>query len=56
VSLKRITVHRTDEAVTTGIEKRLGWIGEIKEMNLTLEDFPPGFPVGDFSGLFRKDY
>ena len=55
VSLKRITVQMTDDLVTTGIEERLGWLGKIREMNLSLEDFPEGFPVGDFSGLFRKD-
>ena len=54
VALRRITVQLTDDPVTTGIEERLGWIGRIKEMNLSLEDFPPSFPVGDFSGLFMK--
>lgn len=55
VSLKRITVKITDDHATTGIEQRLRWLGRIREMNLSIEDFPEDFPVGDFSGLFRKD-
>ena len=55
VSLKRITVQVTDDPVTTGIEQRLGWLGNIREMNLSNEDFPEDFPVGDFSGIFQKD-
>jgi hypothetical protein len=55
VSLKRITVQVTDDPVTSGIERRLGWLGNIREMNLSNEDFPEDFPVGDFSGLFQKD-
>ena len=55
VSLKRITVQITDDPVTSGIEQRLGWLGNIREMNLSNEDFPEDFPVGDFSGLFQKD-
>ena len=54
VSLKRITVQVTDDPVTSGIERRLGWLGNIREMNLSNEDFPEDFPVGDFSGLFQK--
>jgi hypothetical protein len=45
----------TDDPVTSGIEQRLGWLGNIREMNLSNEDFPEDFPVGDFSGLFQKD-
>ena len=55
VSLKLITVQVTDDPVTTGIEQRLGWLGNIREMNLSNEDFPEDFPVGDFSGIFQKD-
>ncbi|HBM06154.1 MAG TPA: hypothetical protein DD369_11230, partial [Erythrobacter sp.] len=55
VRLKRITVQITDDPVTSGIEQRLGWLGNIREMNLSNEDFPEDFPVGDFSGLFQKD-
>ncbi len=31
VSLKRITVQITDDPVTTGIEERLGWLGDLKQ-------------------------
>jgi hypothetical protein len=34
VTLKRITVQVTDEPVTTGIEKRLGWLGAYPEPRL----------------------
>ena len=54
VRLKRITVQMTDDPVTTGIEKRLAWLGQIKKMGLANEDFPEDLHVGDFSGLFRK--
>jgi hypothetical protein len=55
VALRRITVQMTDDPVTTGIQQRLEWIGHIQEMDLSLQDFPPDFPVGDFSGLFKKE-
>lgn len=34
VKLKRITVEITDDPVTSGIEKRLGWLGEFPEPRL----------------------
>lgn len=34
VSLRRITVQMTDDPVTTGIEKRLGWLSEYPEPRL----------------------
>lgn len=53
VELKRITVQITDDPVTIGIEERLEWVGSsFKEYSLA--DFPEGFPVGDFGGLFKK--
>ena len=55
VRLRRMTVQMTDDPVTSGIEQRLGWLGNIREMNLSNEDFSEDFPVGDFSGLFQKD-
>lgn len=55
VKLRRITAELTDDPVTTGIEKRLGWLGKVKSMNLTADQFPEGLPLGDFSGLFKKD-
>ena len=54
VELKRITVELTDDSVTTGIERRLGWLGQLKEMNLEVDDFPADIPLGNFSGMFRK--
>jgi hypothetical protein len=54
VSLNRITVAVTDTPVTTGIEKRLGWLGmSFKGFRNT--EFPPGFPVGDINSLFLKN-
>lgn len=43
VSLRRITVQMTDEAVTTGIENRLGWLGSTVG---TLVKRPSGTPIG----------
>lgn len=56
VKLRRITVALTDDPVTTGIERRLGWLGKVYDMNLRTEDFPEEFPVGDFVGLFMKRF
>ena len=53
VRLKRITVDLTDDPVTTGIDERLGWVGSsFKEYSKS--EFPAGFPVGNFNGLFKK--
>ncbi|KUO51366.1 MAG: hypothetical protein APF82_11015 [Sphingomonadales bacterium BRH_c42] len=54
VSLRRITVQITRDRVTTGIEKRLGWLSQLKGMNLSRSDFPDDVPVGAFSEMFRK--
>ena len=35
VKLRRITVQLTDDPVTTGIEKRLGWLGQYPEPSLS---------------------
>ena len=56
VTLRRITVQITDDPVSTGIQKLLGWIGQTREMNLKQEDFPADLPLGDFSGLFKKGF
>ena len=53
--IKRITVQMNDDLVTTGILKRLRWYYRGHE-NLRTEDFPEGFPVGDFNGLFRTGF
>ena len=52
--LRSVSVQVTDDAVTTGIEGRLGWLGKPFEQKLTTDDFPKGFPVGDLDGLFTK--
>jgi hypothetical protein len=52
VQLKRITVEITDDPVTSGIEKRLGWLTK----SLKGYDFhPEGIPVGNFRGLFTTE-
>ena len=52
VKLKRITVEITDDPVTSGIEKRLGWLTK----SLKGYDFhPEGIPVGNFRGLFTTE-
>jgi hypothetical protein len=55
VTLRRITVQMTDDPVTDGILDVLPWWGKLREMNLKIEDFPSGIPLGDFSGMFKKD-
>ncbi len=52
VWLKRITIEVTDDPVTTGIERRLGWLTQ----PLKGYDFrPEGIPVGNFRGLFTTE-
>jgi hypothetical protein len=41
VKLRRITVQLTDDPVTTGIEKRLGWLRSVGEERGTLVKNPP---------------
>lgn len=53
VRLKRITVELTDDPVTGGIEGRLGWF-DASFKKYTKDEFPEGFPAGDFKGLFKK--
>lgn len=54
VRLRRITVQLTDEPVTKGIEKRLGWLGKYPEPSLdpshSPTDFSPSATIhhGDF--------
>lgn len=48
VTLKRITVAVTNDPVTTGIEKRLGWLGTQRGalLNIPVSDYPPpGTPL-----------
>lgn len=53
--LRRITVQITDDPVTTGIEKRLGWVRTVSKKDFPPKFQPPGIPVGDFVGLFSKE-
>ena len=41
VQLKRIAVEVTDDAVTTGIEEKLGWLGDVGKTRSTLIPNPP---------------
>lgn len=53
--LKRITVEVTDDAVTTGIEKRLVWLPRVYKILQGTAFHPEGIPVGDFRGLFTTE-
>jgi hypothetical protein len=56
VKLKRITVQVTDDDVTTGIEKRLGWLPRVYEFDFGQNFHPAGIPVGDFQRLFSTEF
>lgn len=59
VSLKRITVQVTDDTVTTGIEKRLGWLAEVRGalVHLPIGDYPPsGTPLPLHHTLTKSDF
>lgn len=55
VKLKRVTVEITDDPVTTGIEKRLGWLGNIKG-KFSSSQFPADLHLGNFSGMFSTEF
>ena len=55
VKLKRITVEITDDPVTSGIEKRLGWLPNVYQLLRGTKFKPEGIPVGDFQGLFSTE-
>lgn len=55
ITLRRITVQLTNDEVTDRIDRHLGWLREPLDDGLTVEDFPDGLPVGDYSGLFLKE-
>lgn len=54
-SLKRITLQITDEPVTTGIEKRLGWLFDPKRKRFASNQKPEGIPLGNYRGLFTTE-
>ncbi|MBY0283116.1 MAG: hypothetical protein K2W81_04030 [Sphingomonas sp.] len=47
VSLRRITVEVTDDAVTTGLERRLGWLRQMESHNFEKD--------GSFSAKYPRD-
>ena len=53
--LKTISVVGTDEPVTRGIEKRLGWLPGVYQLGLGADFKPVGVPVGDFQRLFSTE-
>ena len=52
---KAITVQVTDDEVTTGIEKRLGWLLDENRKRFDPNLPPQGIPLGNFSGLFSTE-
>lgn len=55
ISLKRITVEVTEDPVTTGIEKRLGWLPDVYKTLRGKNFKPEGIPVGNFKRLFSTE-
>lgn len=56
VKLRRITIQLTEEPVTTGIEKRLVWLGQPNRRRFSADTKPEGIPLGNFSGLFSTEF
>lgn len=59
VSLKRITVELTDDAVTAGIEERLGWLPDVRGalVHLPLSEYPPtGTPLPLYNTLTEMNF
>jgi hypothetical protein len=54
--LKAITIQVTDEAVTTGIDKRLGWLGPYPEPSLNPNHGPTDYSPAAMikHGAFRR--
>jgi hypothetical protein len=53
--LKSITITITDEPITTGIEKRLGWLPKVYQFLKGTDFQPKDIPVGDFKRLFSTE-
>jgi hypothetical protein len=53
--LKAITVQVTEEAVTTGIQKRLGWLLDKDRKRFDPQNPPVGIPLGNYRGLFSTE-
>jgi hypothetical protein len=59
VRLRRITVELTDDLVTTGIEKRLGWLPNVRGalVHLPVSEYPPrGTPLPLHNTLTSMDF
>lgn len=56
VALRRVTVEMTDDAVTSGIEKRLGWLSGYPEPSLKPDHSPYDFslPATLHHGAFQQ--
>jgi hypothetical protein len=51
--IRAVTVQiTTDEAVTTGIHKRLEWLDDRNQKRFDPKSPPPGIPLGNFNELF----
>lgn len=55
IGVVRVTVEKTSEPVTTGIEKRLRWLPSVYNIGLGPDFKPQGIPVGDFQRLFSTE-
>lgn len=53
VSVRRITIQMTNDPISTGISRRLPWLGKIDEQ--TFKKMPREVPMGNFTGLFMRD-
>jgi len=58
-ALRRITVQITDDPVTTGIEKRLGWLDEVRGalVHIPVSQYPAaGTPLPLYATLTERDF
>ena len=55
IGVKRIVVETTDDALTTGIEKKIPWLPRIYQMGIGPDFRPAGIPLGDFKRLFSTE-
>jgi hypothetical protein len=53
--LRAITAQVTDEPVTVGIGKRLGWLTDKNRKRFYSGNKPKGIPLGNYSGLFSTE-
>ncbi len=55
LGVKWIRLETTDDRLTTGIEKIIGWLPKVYQMGIGPEFHPDGIPVGDFKRLFSTE-